>query len=95
MRKQRPRSAKKRTLPPDLKSLITMFRSVHADLVNRAEHLKREPHDYANRKGVQSLHDLRNETWILIHAKDPLAAQRLAAEYGLRISYPELEGSVR
>lgn len=95
MRKQRPRSAKKRTLPPDLKSLITMFRSVHADLVNRAEHLKCEPHDYANRTGLQQLHDLRGETWIAIHAKDPLAALHLAAEYGLSMSFPELEGSIQ
>jgi len=56
------------------------------DLVKRAKHLKYEPHDYNNRKGLQQLHDQRSDAWIMIHQLNPRAAQELAVEYNLTVS---------
>jgi hypothetical protein len=90
-RAKRPRPAKRRTLPPDEKSLITMIRSVHEHLVKRAEHLKKEPHDARARRGVQFLHDQRSDAWNALFGISPQTALALAAELG--VSLPAQESS--
>jgi len=85
-RAKRPRPVKRRTLPPDEASLISMIRTVHRDLTARAEHLKREPHDSRARRGVQVLHDQRSGAWVALNAKNPGAALAVASE--LNVSLP-------
>lgn len=79
---KRPRSAKSRTLPPDVPSLEQMFRAVHRNLVARAEHLQRDPHDTHARRGFQTLFEQRAAAWQALAAIAPDLAVRLAAEFG-------------
>lgn len=81
---KRPRAAKHRTLPPDVKSLESMFRSLHADLCRRADHLIREPRDPHARRGLQTLHDQRSAAWTRLAELAPGSALRLAAEFTLQ-----------
>jgi len=83
-RAKRPRPVKRRTLPPDEASLITMIRTTHRGLAARAEHLKREPHDSRARRGVQVLHDQRSAAWLVLNALNPGAALAIAAEINAR-----------
>lgn len=56
---KRPRPAKRRTLPPDAKSLVEMVKSLTAKLADKAEHLKAEPHDYKSRSGFRIMFEQR------------------------------------
>lgn len=82
---KRPRSAKYRTLPPDAASLEVMFRSVHRHLLERADHLKKESHDYHARRGLLSLYETRAAAWSRLLTVAPHAALRLASEFNLII----------
>lgn len=89
----RPRAARRRTLPPDATSLETMFRSVHADLIRRAEHLIVQAHDAHARRGLLALYEQRAACYARIAELAPAAALRLAAEFDLMI--PEIRTEVR
>ncbi len=86
---KRPRSATYRTLPPDRKSVACMIRSVHGHVLERAAHLKHEPHDFHARRGFQTLHDQRAAAWGRLNELDPQEAEQLRLELGLVIS-PEV-----
>lgn len=80
---KRPRSAKSRTLPPDLKSLEVMTRSVHCELSDRIAHLTREPHDLKARTGVRTLHDQRSAALMRLFEINPTHGAALVAELGI------------
>jgi hypothetical protein len=80
---KRPRPAKRRTLPPDVKSLETMARVVHRELVQKAAHLKCEPHDYRARVGFRILFDQRAAAFAQLRELDPDIAILLAEELGI------------
>jgi ribosomal protein S15P/S13E len=82
---KRPRSAKRRTLPPDSASLVVMIRTIHRQLRDRAEHLKNQPHDFFARRGFQILHDQRSAAWTALYALVPQQALALAAEIGTKL----------
>lgn len=88
-RPRRPRSARKRIAPPDARSLESALRSVHADLLTRAEHLKKEPHDYSARRGFQTLYEQRAEFFGKLMILEPQRASALMVELGLRWSVLE------
>ena len=79
-RAKRPRSARDRTLPPDAASLEAMLRSVHRELVQRAEHCKKESHDTHARRGLQTLFEQRAGAWQALHALAPDRAILIAQE---------------
>ncbi|MDO8462957.1 MAG: hypothetical protein Q7S96_01635 [bacterium] len=79
-RAKRPRSARDRTLPPDAASLEAMVRSVHRELLQRAEHCKVEPHDTHARRGLQTLFEQRAGAWQALHALAPDRAMLIARE---------------
>jgi len=87
-RAKRPWPVKRRTLPPDETSLISMIRTIHRNLVARAKHLKRESHDSRARRGVQVLHDQRSNAWNALYAKNPGAALAIASELNLLLPTP-------
>lgn len=82
-RLKRPRSAKRRTLPPDAASLVAMIKAVHRKLSERGEHLKREPHDYKARRGFRDLHAQRASAFARLIEIDSSKALSLAGELGL------------
>lgn len=88
-RPRRPRPTRKRTAPPDARSLEVLLRSVHADLVQRAGHLKKEPHDYSARRGFQTLYEQRAEFFGKLLIIEPQRAATLMDELGLRWSADE------
>lgn len=90
---KRPRSAKNRTLPPDVPSLEQMFRAVHRNLVARAEHLQRDPHDTHARRGFQTLCEQRAAAWQALAAVAPNHALQLAVEFGC--SHPPVAREVQ
>lgn len=85
-RPRKPRSARKRTAPPDARSLETALRSVHADLLMRAKHLKEESHDYSARRGFQTLYEQRAEFFGKLIVLNPQGATALMEELGFRWS---------
>lgn len=85
-RPRKPRSARKRTAPPDARSLETALRSVHADFLMRAKHLKEEPHDYSARRGFQTLYEQRSEFLGKLMVLEPQRYAALMTELGLRWS---------
>lgn len=87
---KRPQSAKSRTLPPDVTSLIAMFRTVHRELLQRGEHLKREHHDFRARRGFQTLFGQRAACWARIAELDPRVAEQLRLEFNLTFSQQEV-----
>lgn len=87
---KRPRSATRRTLPPDATSLVVMFHSVHRDLMRRGEHLKREPHDTHARRGFQTLFEQRAACWARLAEQNPGAADALRIEHNLTVTTPEV-----
>ena len=87
--KRRPRSARKRTAPPDTRSLETALRSVHTDFLLRAKHLKEESHDYSARRGFQTLYEQRADFFGKLMILDPQQSATLMEELGLRWSAGE------
>lgn len=80
---KRPRSAKSRTLPPDLKSLEVMTRSVHRELTDRLVHLARAPHDLKARHAVRILHDQRSEALTRLFEINPTYGSALVTALGI------------
>lgn len=81
-----PRSVKRRTLPPDAKSLRDVLCTLSRKLAQRGDHLKREPHDYHARRGFQALFDQRAATFRRLCELDPKAALDTAAKLGLVVA---------
>jgi ribosomal protein S15P/S13E len=90
-RAKRPRSAERRTLPPDTKSLTDMIRSVHRHIHDRAAHLKSAVHDFHARRGFQTLFEQRAAAWGRLHELAPSQAEQLRLELGLVHSTPSAE----
>ncbi|GEM_PF-3684833 len=86
----RPRSATRRTLPPDPKSLADMVRSVHRHLLERAVHVKQGSHDFHARRGLQTFFEQRAEAWAMLEELDHDAAEALRLEIGLIVSAQEV-----
>jgi ribosomal protein S15P/S13E len=86
---KRPRSAERRTLPPDAKSLADMIRAVHRHVLNRVAHLKREAHDIHARRGLQTLFEQRAAAWAKLVELDPMRAEAVRHELDLIVSHPE------
>ena len=82
-RLKRPRSAKRRTLPPDATSLIAMIRALHRKLVQRGGHLQAESHDYRARRGFRDLHGQRAAAFQKLIELDVNQALSLAGELGI------------
>ena len=80
---KRPRSATRRTLPPDPTSLEAMIRSVDRQLRDRGTHLKIAFADSHARRGFRELFEQRAKAWQKLASLDYARALTLAASLRL------------
>jgi len=81
---KRPRPAKRRTLPPDAKSLVEMIGALSCKLALKAEHLQKEPHDYRSRSGFRFLFEQRAAAFRRLAELNAAQAAELAQALNLR-----------
>ena len=85
----RPRRVVSREPPNDSKSVEAMVVALSKKIRRKAEHVKREAHDYRARDGLRILHDQRAECLVKLTALDASRAEKVIETLGLTADIPK------